>query len=91
MLLNRHHRPVLHSRIVRQAKDGPDNHICVFDIILSGDGVCYATCLDLRLVGELAASPQFAIYVLCDPDVVLGECGALCSGGFLVCKEELCR
>jgi hypothetical protein len=43
MDLNRHDGPVFYTRIVREPKDVPNNHILVLDLIIPGHHVGHAT------------------------------------------------
>jgi hypothetical protein len=75
--LDRHNRPVLGPRIMRQPKDIPHDEIRIRDIVAPRRHVCHAAALLLRLQSVRPRGVQLVVAVARHPDVVLREEGAL--------------
>jgi hypothetical protein len=75
--LDRHNRPVLCPRIMRQPKDIPHDEIRVGDVVAPRRHVCHAAALLLRLQSVRPRGVQLVVAVARHPDVVLREEGAL--------------
>lgn len=88
--LNRHHRPILHARIMRESKDAPAHNILIQHIIASISCVAHSADLTLTQQRVPPTGKELVVLVLGHPEVLLGEQGAfgLCAVG--VGEEELC-
>ena len=63
MLLHRHHRPVLNTRVMCEPKNIPHDDIGVVDVIATSNSVSHPVNFFLRLVRELATGPELTVFV----------------------------
>jgi hypothetical protein len=72
-----------------ESKGMPNNDISVFNIFSSRYRICHTTCLLLTLIRKLSTSPELAVFVPCDPYMVLRELGPLRHYAVRVGKKKL--
>lgn len=90
MDLTRHNGPILNARVVSQTKDTPHHHICISGLVAAGYCISNAIHFFARLHGKPSSSVEFVVSVFGDPEVVLGELGALGLNAVWICKQQLC-
>lgn len=89
--LHWHHRPVLHSWVMRESKHAPHHNVFIPDIVLPCHGVRYAADFLAGLHRVATCSVELIVPVLGHPDVVVGESRALRLDRGRVGEEELRR
>ncbi|KAF4506524.1 hypothetical protein G6O67_006601 [Ophiocordyceps sinensis] len=70
---NSHDGPVLDPRVVRQAKDAPDDNVLVQDGVVSSRGIGHAADFSPALQRVAAAGVQLVVLELGNPHVMLGK------------------
>lgn len=84
-----HHGPILHSRIMRQAKDAPQDQVLILDGVVPGSRVGHAVFLGSSHEGVSTAGVQLFILVPGDPQVVTRELGSFGLDATTVGQEQL--
>lgn len=87
--IDRHDGPILHTRVVREAKHAPHDDVLVLDVLLALDGIADAIHLLGALQREAAAGVQLVVLVLGHPHVVLRELSALALHTLRVGEQQL--
>lgn len=88
---NAHNRPILNTRVMRDAKDAPNDNVLVDDALSALHRIRHT--LDLFLALKRIAPPgiQLAVAVLGHPDMMLCKARPTHLDGIRVCEEELRR
>lgn len=87
--LDRHDWPILTSRVMRDSESRPNNHISIFDILMSLSRIGNTSNLILGLESVASSSVELLVLVFGDPDVMLSELRTAGLDAFGLCEEGL--